>query len=168
LSELEVARVTRPHGIRGLVKVELHWSGSASLANVERLTLLLPSGERREFAVESLRPANKEFLVKLAGVDDRDAADTLRGAKVLMPRSALPALPSGEAYLVDLVGAEVVAPDGLVGEVVRVEVYPSMDTLVVRAPDGRLLEFALAPAFVAKLDPEAKRIELVSRDGLIE
>lgn len=168
MSAIEVARVTRPHGVRGEVKVGLHWQGSESLDHARRLTLELASGETREFEVESIRPANKELLIKLAGVDDRDAADRLRGARVLLPRAALPELPANEAYLVDLIGAAVVAPDGPVGEVVRIEVYPSGDTLVIRAPDGRMLEFALSPAFVARLDPAQKLIELSSRDGLIE
>ena len=61
-----------------------------------------------------------------------------------------------------------VAPDGVVGEVVSVEVNPSVDSLVIRCPDGKLVEQALLPAFVARIDASARRIELSSRDGLIE
>lgn len=128
----------------------------------------LPSGERRTLGVESLRPAGKGLLVKLAGIDDRNAADALRGARVLVERSELPALDEGEAYLVDLVGAQVVAPDGVVGEVVRVETHPTVDTLVIRRPDGSLVEQALAPAFIARLDVPNRTVELANRDGLIE
>ena len=101
-------------------------------------------------------------------MNDRDAAQALTGARVLVPRSELPPLAEGEAYLVDLVGAEVVAPDGVIGEVVDIAVHPSVDTLVIRRPDGKLVELALLPAFVAKLDAAGRRVELTSRDGLIE
>jgi len=168
LSALDVARVGRPHGLRGAIKVDLHWSASTSLFELDRLRLLLPSGQEREFDLESVTPAGKSLLVKLAGVDDRDAALALRGSRVLVERAALPALAEGEAYLVDLVGSEVVAPDGVVGEVVSVEVNPSVDSLVIRRPDGTLVEQALLPAFVARIDASARRIELSSRDGLIE
>jgi 16S rRNA processing protein RimM len=168
LSALDVARVGRPHGLRGAFKVELHWSASTSLFELAELNLQLPSGEQRAFRVESISPAGKSLLVKLAGVDDRDAALALRGSRVLVERSALPPLAEGEAYLVDLVGSEVHAPDGPVGEVIGIEVHPSVDALVIRCPDGKLVEQALIPAFVARIDGAARRIELSSRDGLIE
>jgi 16S rRNA processing protein RimM len=168
LSALDVARVARPHGLRGAFKVELHWPASTSLFELERLRLRLPSGEEREFELESVVPAGKALLVKLVGVDDRDAALALRGSRVLVERSLLPALAEGEAYLVDLVGSEVVAPDGPVGEVIAVEVYPSADALTIRCLDGKLVQQALLPAFIARIDSAARRIELANRDGLIE
>jgi 16S rRNA processing protein RimM len=168
LSALDVARVARPHGLRGAFKVELHWPASTSLFELERLRLRLPSGEEREFELESVVPAGKALLVKLVGVEDRDAALALRGSRVLVERSLLPELAEGEAYLVDLVGSEVVAPDGPVGEVIAVEVYPSADALTIRCPDGKLVQQALLPAFIARIDGAARRIELANRDGLIE
>lgn len=167
MSALDVARVARPHGLRGAFRVELHWAGSSSLSDLQRLSLLLPSGEQREFEIESIAPAGKSFLVKLVGVDDRDAALALRGSRILVERAALPALEEGEAYLVDLVGCEVVAPDGPVGEVIGIEVYPSVDSLVIRCADGKVVQQALLPAFIARLDGAARRVELVNRDGLI-
>ena len=168
MSALDVARVARPHGLRGAFKVELHWAASTSLFQLERLTLQLPSGQVQSFEVESVSPANKCLLVKLVGVDDRDAALALRGSRVLVERASLPELADGEAYLVDLVGSGVVAPDGPVGEVIGVEVYPSADSLVIRCPDGKVVQQALLPAFIVRLDAAARRIELASRDGLIE
>jgi hypothetical protein len=47
-------------------------------------------------------------------------------------------------------------------------VHPSVDTLVIRRPDGKLVELALLPAFVEKIDAKARRVELANRDGLIE
>ena len=52
-------------------------------------------------------------------------------AKVLVARSALPALAAGEYYLVDLIGAKVVGPDGPLGEVIDIEVHPTVDCIVV-------------------------------------
>lgn len=166
--ELEVGRVGRAHGVRGVVRVELHQASSDALDDRESLVVELPKGERKSLGIVSASRAGRAWLVKFASVNDRDAAQALTGARVLVPRSELPPLAEGEAYLVDLVGAEVVAPDGVIGEVVDVAVHPSVDTLVIRRPDGKLVELALLPAFVSKLDPEARRVELVSRDGLIE
>jgi 16S rRNA processing protein RimM len=160
--------VGRAHGIRGFVQVRPHNASSDALDECKRVELLLPSGERRSVDVVSCARSGRGYLVKFAGVDDREAAQALTHSAVLVPRSELPPLGEGEAYLVDLVGAEVVAPDGVIGEVVEVAVHPSVDTLVIRRADGKLVELALLPAFVARLDPAARRVELHNRDGLIE
>jgi ribosomal 30S subunit maturation factor RimM len=69
--------------------------------------------------------------------------------------------------LCDLVGATVVAPDGVVGEVVEVRVHPSVDTLVLRSRDGALLEQPIAEPWIASVDVEKKRVELTSTDGIV-
>jgi len=160
--------VGRAHGIRGFVQVKPHNASSDTLDACKSLELLLPSGERRSFDVVSCARSGRGYLVKFAGVNDREAAQALTHSAVLVARSQLPPLAEGEAYLVDLVGAEVVAPDGIIGEVVEVAVHPSVDTLVIRRTDGKLVELALLPAFVARLDPAGRRVELLNRDGLIE
>ena len=74
----------------------------------------------------------------------------------------------GEYYLCDLIGATVRGPDqALVGEVVEVRVHPSVDTLVVRTPEGKLLEQALTEPWIERVDPANKLVELTAIDGLI-
>ncbi|HWO14546.1 MAG TPA: ribosome maturation factor RimM, partial [Polyangiaceae bacterium] len=110
----------------------------------------------------------KGVLLRLEGIDDRDAADARRGYAVRVSRDVLPRLAQGEYYLCDLVGASVVAPDGVVGTVVEVQMYPSVDALVIDAGEGNSFEQPLLDEWIAKVDVESRRVELVSRDGLIE
>jgi 16S rRNA processing protein RimM len=162
---IEVARVRGAHGLTGLVKVELHWGQSTAFSGAERAVLELSSGERRELAIERATGAGKSLLVKFEGVADRDAAAALGGARILLERTPLA---EGEMYLVDLVGAEVIAPDGPVGRVVDVRVNPSVDSLLIETSDGKRLEQPLTPGFIARLDVEARRVYLANRDGLFE
>jgi len=165
---LDIGRVAKPHGILGAVKVALNWSGSDTLSRVERVELELPDGSRRSFEVESARAAGKQILLKLAGVASRNDAEAIRGAKVLVPRSALPPLAEGEYYLVDLMGAKVVGPDGPVGVVVDIQVHPTIDAVVVEGAEGKRYEVPLGPPWLARVDAAARLIELSSLDGLIE
>ena len=167
MSLVEIGAVTRPHGVRGEVRIRLHWAESDALAHARELTLFRVGRPLGVFEVASVRNAAQAAIVRLEGVDDRDAADRLRGATVHVARDALPPLEPGEYYLSDLVGASVIAPDGPVGEVVEVRVHPSVDTIVVRAPDGKLLEQALAEPWIERVDAEKKVVELSTRDGLI-
>ncbi|MFN3884228.1 MAG: ribosome maturation factor RimM, partial [Rhodocyclaceae bacterium] len=62
----------------------------------------------RDYAVQDMRMHGKGWLVKLAGVDDRTAAERLAGLFFGAPREALPATEENEFYWADLVGLQVV------------------------------------------------------------
>jgi len=168
LTEVEIGRVARPHGVRGELKIHLHWAGSEALLQVDEVLVGQAPDSRRAFAVEGARRAGKALLLKLRGIDDRDGADALRGAAVAVDRSALPALGEGEYYLCDLLGAVVIAPSGPVGRVVEVRPYPSVDCVVIEMPDGRRLEQPLSEPWLSAVDVAEGRIHLSSTDGLIE
>lgn len=164
---LPVARILRAHGLRGEVKVELFWAGSDSLL-VERLVRVTGGDEpSRELAVEAVRRSGRFALVKLSGVGDRDAAEALRGRRLEVARSELPELAPGEYFLVDLIGAEVVGPEGPLGRVSDVSSYPSVDVLVIELRDGRRVEQPLTDQFIERVDARAGLVVLASTDGLI-
>jgi 16S rRNA processing protein RimM len=163
---VEIGRLTRPHGVRGEMRVHLHWEDSTTLEDVELVTLFrngVALGERR---IESARHADKAVLVRLEGVPDRSVADSLRGAAVCVPRDSLPPLQPGEYYLGDLVGARVVSPEGEVGEVVEIRMHPSVDSIVVLRADGELMEQPLTAPWIESIDAPGKLVTLTSTDGL--
>lgn len=147
--------------------MHLHWADSDALERVKSVTLVRGGEALEPRRMTSARRVDKAYLVTFEGVSDRNAAEALRGCEVCVPRAALPPPEEGEYYLCDLVGARVTAPDGDVGEVIEVRVHPSVDTLVVRTPDGRILEQALAEPWIASIDADRKLVELSSVDGLI-
>lgn len=165
---IEIGRVARAHGVRGEVRVALHWEHSDSLSHVDEVVLTAKGKTLGTFEVRAARPVDRAVLLTLVGVHDRDRAEALRGALVSVARDQLPPLEDGEYYLCDLVGASVISPNGMVGEVVEVRMHPSVDTLVVRAPDGVLWEQALAEPWIVAVDAKNGRVELASADGLVE
>lgn len=159
--------MTKPHGVRGELKVRPHFAGSDSLLAVDEVWLATGTAEPRPFHVVSARRANRFVLLGLEGVADMNAAETLRGARVLVAREQLPELGDDEYYLSDLVGARVEAPSGEVGRVVEVRVHPSVDSLVIQRPDGALVEQPLGDAWVESVDVDAACVRLSTTDGLI-
>lgn len=116
--------------------------------------------------IEQARAVPKAYLVRLEGVADRNAAEALRGRTVWVSRGALETDES-EYYLVDLVGATVSGPDGELGTVVEIATHPSVDSIVIRTPDGRTLEQPLIDDFIERVSVSEKVIVLASLDGLI-
>ena len=165
---IRVGRVTRAHGVTGELEVRPDWEHSRGLLGAQQVVLESESGVLERRAVKASRQTAKGVLLRLEGIDDRDAADARRGYAVRVSRDVLPRLAQGEYYLCDLVGASVVAPDGVVGTVVEVQMYPSVDALVIDAGEGNSFEQPLLDEWIAKVDVESRRVELVSRDGLIE
>jgi 16S rRNA processing protein RimM len=116
-----------------------------------------------------VRRTPKGVLLSLQGVDDRDAADERRGCVVLVPRAALPELAPGEYYLSDLIGARVLAPEGAeLGTVTEVQMYPSVDAIVIQSASGERWEQPLLDEWIARVDLTEGSIVLASDGGLIE
>ena len=163
---LEVGRVSKAHGITGELRIVPHWESSDALERVAELSLT-QDGKRRVFAIERVRAVPRAYLVKLNGVDDRNAAEALHGATVSVPRSALPELAPGEYYLIDLIGAKVKGPDGEIGEVTGIVSHPTVDVVVVRLTDGKSAEQVLSEPWLERVDVAAREIVLSSLDGLM-
>ena len=153
----------RPHGVRGEVRVRPHNADSDLLPTLSEVVLRATDGVERKVAVTGARRANDAWLLKFAGVTDRDGADALRGAQLCVPREALPSLDGGEFYVVDIVGARVFDAEGVaVGTVDGITSYPSIEVLVVRrsATAGDTLELPLLDEFVARVDASAGEVHL--------
>jgi 16S rRNA processing protein RimM len=167
---LAIGRVGRAHGLKGEVRVELHFDGSDALDHVDELWLS-PKAETldgaRLYAIEAARPVPRAYLIKLDGVSERNGADALRGSTVWVARSALPASDDSEYYLVDLIGAKVIGPEGEIGTVIEIATHPSIDALVIQTADGRRLEQPLVPDWIARVSVAEKLVELATLEGLI-
>jgi 16S rRNA processing protein RimM len=163
---LEIGRISKAHGILGELRVAPHWEASDALLHAETIWLL-QNGRSVAYQVERARAVPRAYLVKLKGVEDRNTAETLHGATVSVRRDALPALDPGEYYLVDLIGAKVIGPDGEIGEVTGVVSHPTVDVIVLRLESGKSAEQALSPPWLSHVDLDARQIVLHSLDGLM-
>ena len=149
---LEVGRITKAHGLHGDVIVELVTDRAERVA--VGTVLHGPDGP---LTVERSAPHQGRWIVHLAGVGDRAAADALRGTVL----RAEPLDDPDALWVHDLIGAEVVDNDGTRrGRVVSVVANPASDLLELE--DG-----ALVPArFVTSHGPGVIRVE--TPEGLFE
>lgn len=168
-THLQVGVITRPHGIRGELKLHLHNEDSEALRCVSQV-LVEPShrhGETKVFAIESVRGGSKGPILALATVDTCDQAEKLRGAKLWISRNELEPLVSGEYYLVDLVGCDVVLDGQVIAQVKDVRPDPSVDTMILAMKDGTRAEVPIVDAWVGQVDIVARTVQLLNEDGII-
>lgn len=139
------------HGVRGDLRVKLHNPDSELLQELERVSLRAPDGGLREVAIAGTRMHRQGLLLRLAGCENREDAEALRGTELCIPRAQLPELPEGEHYLIDLIGLQAQRPDGsAVGTIEDAIEYPSAQALRVSV-EGGVLEVPHLPPYVVEL-----------------
>jgi len=143
-------------GLKGWVKVKAFTETADSLGVFPTWMVQTKEGWR-DMALQDFEVHSKGPVAKLAGCDDRDTADALRGAQVAVTREALGDAEEGTLYWVDLVGLEVMDESGTrLGEVEGLFEAGDTSVLVVRGARERLIPFV--PAYVKAVDREARRI----------
>ena len=158
-----LAEVSRPHGVRGEVRVKMYNSDSELLPSLREVLVRRRDGDERSMRLESVRGADTGYLLaKLEGVDDRDAAESFRGAELCVRRDAFPPLEEGEFYACDVVGARLYGPDGELGIVEDLASYPTADVLVGRLSGGMRCEIPLVDDYIAEIDTGARCVRLTS------
>ena len=162
MTQLQVGRIGRAHGIRGEVTVTPLTDdpgarfavGSVLQTDSPRWPVLTVAGARQSGPVQ---------VVGFDGIADRNTAELLRGIILLVDAASLPEPEDDdEFYDHQLVGLAVHARSGeLLGEVVDVMHPPAAPVLVVTRPDG---SEELVP-FVKVIVPE---VDLVARTLVVE
>lgn len=152
-----VGRFGAPQGVRGEVRVQSFTGEPTAIGGYGALNDV--SGGR-EFAFERVRPLKDDMLVvKVKGVETREAAAQLTGVELFARRDRLPEPSADEFYIDDLVGLEAMTEGGRLGRVIAVSNYGAGDILEI-APEGggETLLLPFTKAVAPTVDFEGGRI----------
>ncbi|GDY27774.1 ribosome maturation factor RimM [Agarivorans sp. Toyoura001] len=128
-----VGRLGAVYGIKGWLKVNSFTDDSEAVFNYQPW-LIGRSGEYTSIEVTEWRRHSKSFIVKLAGFDVREQAQSLTGMDIAALPQDLPELAEDEYYWRDLIGMQVVNRSGYnLGQVTDLMETGSNDVLVVKA-----------------------------------
>ena len=165
---ITVAHITRPQGIRGEVIAHLLTDFPERFANLETAQVKKSNGEMLALRLERHRPHKGRVLLKFAGYDTMDAAESLRNARVVITRDQLVRLPEDSFYQFDLIGCEVVTASGEhIGRVSNVQDFGAAPLLVVGDGDREHL-IPLVSSICQVVDVARKRIVIDPPEGLLE
>jgi len=134
-----VGKIVGLHGVKGWIKVHSWTQPRSGILNYTPWTLAL-DGAISHRALQTGCARGRGLLAKLRGVEDRETAQTLLGATIAVPRSALPG--TDDYYWTDIVGLRVATLDGVdLGTVERLIETGANDVLVVQGDRERLIPF---------------------------
>ena len=120
---IEVGRILDAWGVKGWVKILPHSTDPEALFAAKSWFLQAPDAKFRPgftlfsgtvtLSVDESKVHSDTVVAKFLGLDDRNAAEALRGARIFLPRSSFPAASKDEYYWVDLIGLKVVNREGV-------------------------------------------------------
>jgi 16S rRNA processing protein RimM len=170
-----LARLVRPQGRIGEVLAELLTDFPEKFHERRRVFLLPAKGAKsappREIQIENHWLHKGRVVLKFAGIETINDAETLRGLDVAIPPEERAALTDDEVYISDLIGCHVFAGTPLadVGEITDVDTdSTSVPLLELRGAHQDEILIPFAKAYLVKVDVRGKRLEMSLPDGLLE
>ncbi len=158
---ITIGEISGAYGIKGWVRIHSH---TQPRENVLRYSPweLEHGGERWQVSVLAGRRQGRSVVARIEGIDTRDQAERLRGAKIHIDRAQLPELPAGEYYWADLIGMQVVDLQGRrLGQVVNLLETGANDVLIVDGEAGReILIPWIRERVIKKVDLPARTIQV--------
>ena len=167
---VEVGRIADAWGLKGWFKV-LPYSANPEALFSSRQWYLLPAEKGAvnfsgtlKLRVKEARDHSGGIVASAHSVDDRGAAESLRGARIFVPRSSFPTAALDEFYWVDLIGLDVVNREGVgLGQVTELLSTSAQAVLVMKYPsDDKVLErmIPFVAVYVDAVDLVARRISV--------
>lgn len=151
-----VGRVIAPWGVRGEMKVEVMTDFPNRFSPQEEVHI-----DGRPMTIERSRRHKGRVILKLATIDNVDAAEQLRGRFLEVPLSALRPLPEDQYYRFQLIGLDVLTTEGeLLGQITQILPTGSNDVYVVPTKDGELL--------IPGIDDVVKTVDMGKRCMVVE
>jgi 16S rRNA processing protein RimM len=155
-----LGHIVGAHGIRGEVMIRSYAENPEDIGAYGPLSDV---AGKRTFEIVQAKAALKGVIARIQGVDDRTAAEGLKGIDLYVNRAALPDVDDGEVYQADLAGMRAVTPEGAdIGVIVGIANYGAGDILEIKragVSDTELVPYI--DAFVREVDVEARRIVII-------
>lgn len=151
---ISVGKIVAPHGVRGDLRIlpDTDWP-----ERYQALKRLFLGG--KSYRILSARPHKNVYILRLEGVDDRNAAETLVGLTAEIPASDMPARPGGKWYDFQLLGLAAHTEDGAKAGVITEIIHTGAnDVYVIRPDEGKDILLPAIPDCVLSVGPAAGRM----------
>jgi 16S rRNA processing protein RimM len=166
---LLIGQIVSPFGVKGQLKLKAFTDRPDHIARRVRTLYLQLGKERAEHTLTRLHEHKPGLLIlTLKGVDDRDAAEELRGAEVYISAKDAAPLAEDEYFLHDLVGLEVITAEGqAVGKVREILETGAGEILVITRPGQPDALVPMVREFITRLDIPAGQVVVAPIEGLL-
>ena len=157
-STVLIGRITAAHGVRGWLKLKSFTDPTDNILHYKPWLFADAHGHTREVEVLDLQRNGANFIAKVKGCEDRNAAELFKGTEIRLSSDALPAAEEGEYYWDELIGLEVInVADVVLGTVRGLLETGAKDVLIVKNDEAETL-VPFAEPYLHNVDLDAGRI----------
>ncbi|MDD4615557.1 MAG: ribosome maturation factor RimM [Alphaproteobacteria bacterium] len=154
-----VGQFAGAHGVRGLVKLR---SFTAEQEAIFDYAPLIGEDGKRTFKIAPKSAVKDMFIVSVEGIENKEAADQLRGDKIFIPHSLLPKTRKNEFYEADLIGLKAIDAEGKnYGSVLGVFDFGGGTFLEIGQTKKDSFMLPFKDAFVPTIDVKAGKMVIV-------
>lgn len=163
MEKIKIGRIVNAVALRGEVKVYNYSGYKERYEELDRIIV-----ENTEYEIEKVRYQQEMVILKLAGVDNRNDAETMKNKDVFITEEDLDELPDDTFYIRDLIGLQAVDDSGRIGIVKDVLQPSAQDVYVIKTDSGRDILVPAVKEFVKEVNLEEGFIRLSLIEGMIE
>ena len=165
MEKIKIGRIVNAVALRGEVKV---YNYSGSKERYEELDRIIVEG--KEYGIEKVRYQQQMVILKLAGINDRNAAEAMKNKDVFITEEDLQELPEDTFYIRDLIGLEVLdAETGeKIGKLKDVLQPSSQDIYVVQRQEGSDVLIPAVSEFIKEVNVKEGFVKVRLIEGMME
>lgn len=164
VEKIKLGQIVTAVGIKGEVKVDPY---TDVLERFEQIDSLLVESKPAE--IRGVRYMKGKVILRLSGVEDRNAAETLRGKYLYIDRENMWEMPEDTYLVKDLLGMTAVDEAGNpVGRVTNVILNGAQDLYEIEKESGAKFLLPAVGEFVRQVDLEKRRMTIRLIEGLVE
>lgn len=159
---VKLGKITAPVGLLGEVRVYPYTDEATRFSQISSVLIGTQS-----YDLLTARYQKNMVILKFVGVEDRNAAENLRGKELLMPAADMWEIPEDTFFIRDLIGMTVRTREGaVVGELVNVIQHSHQDLYEIADAEGRSFLLPAVSEFVLDVDLSTRTITIRLIEGM--
>ena len=165
MEKIKIGRIVNAVALRGEVKIYNYAGYRERYEELDRIIV-----DNKEYGIEKVRYQQDMVILKLSGVNDRNAAEALKTKDVFITEDDLKELPEDTFYIRDLIGLPVLnAETGeTIGKMKDVLQNTAQDVYVIKREEGSDVLVPAVSQFVAEVNIEEGFVKINVIEGLID
>ena len=153
---VEIGILSKPHGLRGEIKLNLHSPDSNLIINIKEVYI-----DSIVFKVSTVKKIPNGALIKFLSKDDRTSVEKLVKKRVFVDKQIIPTLPNGNYYFFELIGSNVVYNDEIIGTLIEIVETKANNIYVVKEFNGKEILIPKTKSFIRKFNKDKKILEVI-------
>ena len=163
MEKIKIGRIVNAVALRGEVKIYNYSGYRERYEELDRIII-----ENEEYEIEKVRYQQEMVILKLSGIDNRNAAEAMKNKDVYITEEDLEELPDDTFYIRDLIGLEVIDDSGRIGVIKDVLQPSSQDVYVIQTDNNQDIMIPAVKEFVKEVNLEEKYIKVSLIEGMLE